>query len=73
MKNLLERLKPEIKAVLDEEAVNYPNIAAEMRTHLTKTEYISDLRYHNAILLESYYYIAFNTRPFSAFDCFLDN
>lgn len=44
MTTLLERLKPEIKEILDAEAIKYPMIVNSIMKALGETIFISDLR-----------------------------
>ena len=53
MRTLLERLKPELAAKLENHKVEYPNIATEMVDHLGKVYIVSDLRYGTFMDLKS--------------------
>ena len=44
MRTLLERLEPEIKEILDAEAIKYPTIVNSIMKALEETMFTSDLR-----------------------------
>jgi len=54
MRNLLQRLKPEHKAKLDEQFMSYPNAIRAAVEELKKETSILDLRYGTAVTLQMY-------------------
>ena len=63
MKNLLERLKPEILNAINEAEIQYPLIVKELKNELLNLHYVGDIRYGSIVQLESYYLVAFNKFP----------
>lgn len=70
--NLLERLKPEIKVVLNEKLELFPITTQKVVDELSSNTYIIDLRYGTATTLEHWYLLATNEVAGSLFKCFDD-
>jgi len=68
--NLLEQLKPEIKAYYEVHKENYPNTVDEVYQQLGKEFYVSDVRYALSIELESAYFKVFKKLPVNLWSCF---
>lgn len=73
MKNLLERLKPEILQEMDSQFNAYPLVVKELKNELENLYYVNDIRYQFIIQLESYYLSAFNRFPANGWENFIDN
>lgn len=73
MKNLFDKLKPEIKAAIEVDLEKYPNSTSALVNHLKDTHYVTDLKYGEALKLMSYHYEKLGKYPGSAYECFLDN
>ena len=73
MKNLLERLKPEILFCIEKDVEKYPLAVQELKNELGKLHYVNDLRYQFIIQLDTYYLNAFNTLPKSGWENFIEN
>lgn len=73
MKNLLERLKPEILFCIEKDVEEYPLAIEELKNELAKLHYVNDLRYKFIIQLDTYYLNAFNTLPKSGWENFIEN
>jgi hypothetical protein len=54
MKNLLERLKPEYKVQLDEQAKEYPFAVALFMEELKNASFVMDLKYGTAVSLSNF-------------------
>jgi len=53
MRNLLERAKPQLLAALENQKIEYPNIAEHVENQLSKNYFVSDLRYGTFMDLRS--------------------
>lgn len=73
MKNLLEKLKPEILKEIEESANRYPLATRELKDELKSIYYISDIRYGFIIQLDSYHLAAFNKLPNNAWENFTND
>lgn len=73
MKNLLERLKPEILQEMDSQFNAYPLVIKELKNELENLYYVNDIRYQFIIQLESYYLAAFNKFPANGWENFIEN
>ena len=51
MKRLYDRLKPEYKTLLDQEAKKYPFLSNSLMTSLKEVEFYVDLRYGDVCIL----------------------
>lgn len=70
MKNLFERLKPEIIQVIEADLISYPTLTQGIIDELKGNYFITNLRYGLIISIESLYYDAYKTRcsaPWEAF------
>jgi hypothetical protein len=56
MRTLLERAKPQLLSALENQKIEYPNIAKEVEKYLTKNYFVSDLRYGTFMDLKSLWY-----------------
>ena len=54
MNNLYQRLKPEYKAKLDDQAIQYPNAIKAAVNELKQEQSVLDLRYGTAMSLQMY-------------------
>ena len=72
LKTLLERLKPEIKALMEADKGLYPNTVKRLEQQLTEECFVSDLRYCPALEIMSYYTVAFKEQPTTLWMCFED-
>lgn len=72
MKNLLEKLKPEILKELDKSADKFPSVIKEIKDELESLYYISDIRYGTIIQLDSYFLCAFNKLPNNGWQNFIN-
>jgi hypothetical protein len=54
MSNLYERLKPEYKAILDQQEIVYPNAIKALFEELENTHYVMDLKYGTAVSLSNF-------------------
>ena len=72
MKNLLERLKPEILTEIEKSADKYPYAVQELRNELKDLFYVSDVKYGNIVQLETYFLCAFNRLPNNAWENFIN-
>lgn len=73
MKNLLERLKPEILFHINNDIAKYPLAVQELKNELGKLYYVNDLKYQFIIQLDTYYLNAFNRLPKSGWENFIEN
>jgi hypothetical protein len=73
MKNLLEKLKPEILNEIEKDCSRYPLAVEELKNELAKLFYVSDIRYAYIIQLDSYYLNAFYKLPYNAWENFNEN
>jgi hypothetical protein len=73
MKNLLERLKPEILDLIEIDAIKYPLASKWLKDELQNLFYVNDIKYAYIVQLESYYLNAFNTFPKNAWENFNEN
>jgi hypothetical protein len=72
MKNLLERLKPEILTEIQKSADKYPFAVQELTNELKDLFYVSDVKYGNIVQLETYFLCAFNRLPNNAWENFIN-
>jgi hypothetical protein len=70
MKNLLEKLKPEVKAIFEKDKEKFPRLVQEIYQDLETNFYVSDVKYFTGIELKSSYYFAFKKYPQTIWDCF---
>lgn len=70
--NLLERLKPEIKVVLNKELELYPTITQRIVDELTSNKYVIDVKYGTATAIQYWHLIATNEVAKDLFNCFND-
>jgi hypothetical protein len=54
MKNLFERLRPEYKAKLDEQAKEFPNAVAAFFEELKSESFVMDINYGTAVSLSNF-------------------
>ena len=54
MSNLYERLKPEYKAILDQQFKLYPNAIKAAVEELKNTHYVMDLKYGTVVSLSNF-------------------
>jgi hypothetical protein len=72
MKNLLERLKPEILNEIEKTLGKYPLAVMELKQELEKLYYVSDIKYGTIVQLDSYYLNAFYKLPNNAWEHFIN-
>ena len=68
--NLLEQLKPEIKAYYETQKESYPNTVQDIYEQLSRELFVSDVRYGIATEIESAYYRVFGKLPMNLWMCF---
>lgn len=73
MKNLLQRLKPEILIEMDKYNEKYPLVIKELKNELENLYYVNDIRYQFIIQLETYYLAAYNKFPANGWENFIEN
>lgn len=73
MKNLLERLKPEILIEMEKYNKQYPLAIKELKNELENLYYVNDIRYQYIIQLETYHLSAFNKFPNNGWENFIEN
>lgn len=73
MKNLLERLKPEILQEMENRYNVYPLVIKELKNELENLYYVNDIRYQFIIQLESMHLAAFNEFPKNGWEHFNNN
>jgi hypothetical protein len=73
MKNLLERLKPEIALAIDIEYAEYPSLKEDMINILNDTQFLTNLKYTYILDLERLYRKAFGDFPNKVWDCLIEN
>ena len=66
MQTLFDRLKPEVKTLLEKEKEIYPHMIEDMYDHLKSTYYVIDLTYGAVIKLQGLDGMA-GTSPFDMF------
>lgn len=72
MENLLQRLKPELKARIEQDLDKYPAMIGELIQELTKNVYMNDVKYAHIIDLDNYYLLTFGSFPKNAWECLID-
>jgi hypothetical protein len=70
--NLFDRLKPEIKVVLNKDLELYPSITQKIVDELTSNTYIIDIKYGTATAICYWYLVATNEVAKDLFYCFDD-
>ena len=69
-KTLLERLKPEIKALMEADRELYPHTVSGLEKQLAKEFFVSDVRYGAALDIITYYSRIFGAEPKNLYVCF---
>lgn len=69
MKNLLEKLKPEIQELINNDLLEYPHSTPLLINELISTYYISDLKYFCILDIEKYYRKIYNENSSTPWDC----
>lgn len=72
MKNLFEKLKPEIRLAIENDMADYPASTTLIINALKGEQYINNLRYTFIIDIERYYRDAYKCSPNSAWDCIIN-
>jgi hypothetical protein len=72
MKNLLERLKPEILTEIEKTVDKYPFAVKELTNELKDLFYVSDIKYGNIVQLDTYFLNAYNRLPNNAWEHFIN-
>jgi len=72
MKNLFERLKPEVKEIIEQELVDFPYTMKNIKEDLIQNYLVGDIKYSNFITLSSFYHKANNKTANTAWDLFND-
>lgn len=70
MANLLERLKPELKAQLEINQALYPNYTEIVKEELTKQSWVNYIPYFLVIDLERIFSSAHGRKPDHLWECF---
>lgn len=73
MKNLLERIKPEILKEIDNSYDTFPSVVQELKDELASLYYVSDVRYGTIIQLDNYYLSTFNQLPNNGWQNFIND
>ena len=69
MKNLLEKMKPEIILAINQDYLQYPSLKEEIFNELNSKKFVTNLEYRYIIDLERFYKIAFGNFPTKVWDC----
>jgi len=72
MKNLLEKLKPEVLNEIEKSADKYPLAVMELKQELEKLYYVIDVRYGDIVQLDTYFLCAFNRLPNNGWEHFIN-
>ena len=72
MKNLLEKLKPEIINQIEESVDRYPLAVQDLKNELENLFYVSDVKYGTIVQLDSYFLCAYNKLPNNAWEHFIN-
>ncbi len=73
MKNLLEKLKPQIKELINNDLLEYPTSTTLLINELTSTYYMNELKYFCILDIESYFRKVYGYQPSNAWDCLVEN
>jgi len=73
MKNLLEKLKPQIQELINNDLLEYPTSTQLLINELTSTYYMNELKYFCILDIENYFSKVYNHRPSNAWDCLVEN
>lgn len=73
MTNLLQKLRPEILQLLNEDLIKYPNSTQLLINELTSTYYINELKYFCILDIQGYYIKIYKDKPLTAWDCLVEN
>ena len=73
MTNLLERLKPELKAQLEVDQVLYPNYTEIIRGELAGQSWVNHIPYFLVIDLERMFSNVHGRKPKNLWECFEDS
>jgi hypothetical protein len=69
-KTLLQKLKPEIRTVIESDRTNYPTLVECLFTRLNELYIVVDMTYSDALTLMNYYKDAFGRSPIDPWECF---
>lgn len=72
MKNLFERLKPEIREAIENDLALYPSSMTELIEELSNNYFISDVRYGCIIHIQSHFIRIFKKSFINAWECFIE-
>lgn len=72
MKNLLEKLKPEILNQIEESVDKYPLAVQDLKNELENLFYVSDVKYGIIVQLDTYFLSAYNKLPNNAWEHFIN-
>lgn len=72
MKNLLEKLKPEILNQIEESVDRYPLAVQDLKNELQNLFYVSDVKYGTIVQLDTYFLSAYNKLPNNAWEHFIN-
>lgn len=72
MENLLQRLRPELRTIIEQDIDKNPFRIAELTEELKTKFYMNDVKYMHIIDLENYYYLTFGFLPKNAWECLID-
>ena len=73
MKNLFEKLKPEIRDVINNHFVENPTGSELLINELKSAYFINDLKYFAILDIQHFHFKAFGKAPIHAWDCLVDN
>lgn len=72
MKNLLEKLKPEILNQIEESVDRYPLAVQDLKNELQNLFYVSDVKYGTIVQLDTYFLSVYNKLPNNAWEHFIN-
>lgn len=72
-KNLLERIKPEILQVINQDREKYPSSMENILSHLKDNFWVTDVHYGIAMDIMYNFKKAFKKQPESLWECFEEN
>ncbi len=73
MKNLFERLKPELLEEVEKRKEYIPHGMERFSRNLSELDYVIDLRYEDVLTLEEMYRKVYKENPINCWACFEKN
>ena len=71
-KTLLQKLKPEIRTVIESDRKRYPHMVSGLLERLDKVFVVLDMTYGDALTVMGYYRDTFGQKPTDPWECFQD-